>query len=292
MIKSMTGYGRGDSTPEGRTVTVEVRAVNNRYLDCAVKLPRLYLYAEETIKKELQNRVSRGKVEVTVTMSGVGDGVAAVSVNRPLAERYMRALAELREIYGFQDDITLSLLTRFQNVIEVEPLQDDAQQILPHILTALRTALTDFDAMRTAEGARLAQDVFSRAETLEGTLALVEARAPGIVADYRVRLEAKLRELLQREQMDESRIVTEAAVFADKAATDEETVRLHSHLAQLRTLLSAGGAVGRKLDFLIQEFNREVNTIGSKCNDLETTRLVVDMKAEIEKMREQIQNIE
>ncbi|MCD7947470.1 MAG: YicC family protein [Oscillospiraceae bacterium] len=292
MVKSMTGYGRGDSTPEGRTVTVEVRAVNNRYLDCAVKLPRLYLYAEDAIKNEVQENVSRGKVEVIVTMGGGGDGAAAVSVNRPLAESYVQALSQLREMYEFRDDITLSLLTRFPNVIVPEPLQDDAKQMQPYILTALRTALTDFNAMRAAEGARLAQDVLEHAETLAGMLALVEARAPGVVADYRARLEAKLCELLQHEQIDESRIVTEAAIFADKAATDEETVRLHSHLAQLCELLETDGAVGRKLDFLIQEFNREVNTIGSKSNDIETTRLVVDMKAEIEKIREQIQNIE
>ena len=292
MIKSMTGYGRGEATLSGRTITVEIRSVNNRYLDCAIKMPRIYVFAEDAIKSRVQKSISRGKVDVFVTIGQAGAGDVTISVNKSMADGYYAALCELRDTYGLRDDISVSTLTRFQDVLLVEKTQEDLEAVAADLCAVTDLALADFDAMRTREGARLAEDIRSRGETIGALTAYVEERSPGIVADYRARRAAKMAEGLQNSQIDESRILTEAAIFADKVAVDEETVRLRSHLSQLTHMLDQGGAVGRKLDFLIQEFNREANTIGSKCNDIETSRRVVDIKAEIEKIREQVQNIE
>ena len=292
MIKSMTGYGRGEAVLHGRPITVELRSVNNRYLDCTVKLPRIYVFAEDAIKRRVQASISRGKVDVFVTIGPSEEGDARISVNRPVAEGYLNALRELRDSYELRDDISVSLLSRFPDVFLVEKATEDLEMVAADICAVLDLALNDFNAMRVREGEKLAQDVRNRAAAIAELTGKVEERAPGIVADYRARLEAKMQEVLQNTQLDEGRILTEAALFADKVAVDEETVRLRSHLSQLEHMLSEGGAVGRKLDFLIQEFNREANTIGSKCSDIETARYVVDLKGEIEKIREQIQNIE
>ena len=288
----MTGYGRGEANVNGRSITVELRSVNNRYLDCTVKLPRIYVFAEDAVKSRVQSRISRGKVDVFVTIGPSEKGDVAISVNKPMADGYYAALCQLRDSYGLRDDISVSLLSRFPDVFLVEKTQEDVEAMSADICSVLELALADFDAMRSREGEKLYQDVLRRADTIEGLTARVEERSPGIVADYRARLTAKLNEVLQNTQIDESRILTEAAIYADKVAVDEETVRLRSHLSQLEHMLSQGGAMGRKLDFLIQEFNREANTIGSKCSDIETAGYVVDIKAEIEKIREQIQNIE
>lgn len=288
----MTGYGRGEAVKNGRTITVELRSVNNRYLDCTVKLPRIYVFAEDAIKTRVQKRISRGKVDVFVTIGQSETGDVSVSLNKGVADGYYAALCALRDTYSLRDDISVSLLSRFQDVFLVEKSQEDMEAVSNHICAVLNLALDDFDAMRAREGGKLAEDVRSRAVAIGELTAKVEARSPGIVADYRAKLAAKMAEVLQNTQIDESRILTEAAIFADKVAVDEETVRLRSHLDQLAHMLDQGGAVGRKLDFLIQEFNREANTIGSKCSDIETARCVVDIKAEIEKIREQIQNIE
>ena len=292
MIKSMTGYGRGEAVLHGRPITVEVRSVNNRYLDCTVKLPRIYVFAEDAIKAAVQSHISRGKVDVFITIGPSESGDVSISVNRPVADGYYAALCALRDAYGLKDDISVSLMSRFQDVFLVEKTQEDLEAVSADICSVLELALRDFDAMRLREGEKLGQDVLSRAASIEGLVSKVEVRSPGIVADYRARLTAKMTEVLQTTQLDESRILTEAAIYADKVAVDEETVRLRSHLSQLRHLLQQEGAIGRKLDFLIQEFNREANTIGSKCNDIETAGYVVDIKAEIEKIREQIQNME
>lgn len=292
MVKSMTGYGRGEAVRNGRTITVELRSVNNRYLDCTVKLPRIYVFAEDAIKSRVQRSISRGKVDVFVTIGQSEAGDLSVSINQPVADGYYAALCSLRDTYGLQDDISVSLLSRFQDVFLVEKTQEDLESMAADICAVLDLALADFDAMRTHEGEKLTQDVRGRGETIGELTSLIEARSPGIVAEYRAKMVSKMAEVLQNTQIDESRILTEAAIFADKVAVDEETVRLRSHLDQLGHMLDQGGAVGRKLDFLIQEFNREANTIGSKCNDIETARYVVDIKAEIEKIREQIQNIE
>ena len=294
MVKSMTGYGRGDQSFEGHQVTVELRSVNNRYLDCTVKMPRAYIFAEDAMKARVQSAVGRGKVDVFVTMVRSGGDELVVTVNEELAKSYLDALKRLHALGGgrVKKDFKATELARFPDVLTVEKQEEDLELVKERLLAVLDLALVDFNSMREREGERLAADILSRAETVETLLGEVEELSPQTVADYRARLEGKMREVLQNTQIDEGRLLTEAAIFADKVAVDEETVRLHSHLGQLRELLSTGGAVGRKLDFLIQEFNRETNTIGSKCSDLEVTRRVVDMKAEIEKIREQVQNLE
>ncbi len=294
MVKSMTGYGRGEKSLDGITMTVELRAVNNRYLDCTVKMPRSYIFAEDAIKERVQSKVARGKVDVFVTVAHTGGDELTVTVNESLAGAYIDALEQLwKQGRGFvRNEYYATDLARFPDVLTVEKQEEDKDKVKALMLEALELALEDFDSMRIREGARLADDVLARADAIEALLALVEQRSPQTVSDYRARLEEKMREILQNVQIDQGRLLTEAAIFADKVAVDEETVRLHSHLSQLRELLGKGGAVGRKLDFLIQEFNREANTIGSKCSDLEITRHVVDIKAEIEKIREQIQNLE
>ena len=292
MLKSMTGYGRAERTLDGRTVTVELRSVNNRYLDCNVRMPRLYLFAEEGFKAQVQKTISRGKVDVFITLEGAGTQALAVSVNRPVADGYYAALRELAELYGLNGDIPISLLSRFPDVLLAEKAEEDADQTAQEISAALTQALLDFDQMRTREGAKLEEDILSRAARIEELVEEVKSRSPETVSEYRARLEERMNEVLANLQLDPARILTEAAIFADKVAVDEETVRLTSHIAQLREMLSQGGAIGRKLDFLIQEFNREANTIGSKCSDIEIAGLVVEMKAEIEKIREQVQNVE
>ena len=292
MVKSMTGYGRAEDTLNGCTITVELRSVNNRYLDCNVRMPRLYLFAEETIKSRVQNTISRGKVDVFVTLDSTGGEQVQVSVNQPLADGYYAALTQLAERYGLSKDISVSLLSRFPDVLLAEKAEEDVEQRAQDICSVLDRALADFDQMRTREGARLEADVLSRAARIEELVGKVEERSPQTVAEYRAKLEARMNEVLSNTQLDPARILTEAAIFADKVAVDEETVRLRSHIGQLRHMLEQGGATGRKLDFLIQEFNREANTIGSKCSDIEIARYVVDIKAEIEKIREQVQNIE
>jgi len=288
----MTGYGRAEDTLNGCTITVELRSVNNRYLDCNVRMPRLYLFAEETIKSRVQNTISRGKVDVFVTLDSTGGEQVQVSVNQPLADGYYAALTQLAERYGLSKDISVSLLSRFPDVLLAEKTEEDVEQRAQDICSVLDRALADFDQMRTREGARLEADVLSRAARIEELVGKVEERSPQTVAEYRAKLEARMNEVLSNTQLDPARILTEAAIFADKVAVDEETVRLRSHIGQLRHMLEQGGATGRKLDFLIQEFNREANTIGSKCSDIDIARHVVDIKAEIEKIREQVQNIE
>ena len=292
MVKSMTGYGRAEETVNGCTITVELRSVNNRYLDCNVRIPRLYLFAEDAVKSRVQNVISRGKVDVFVTLDNGGTEKVQVSVNKPAAEGYYAALTELARTYGLSEDISVSLLSRFPDVLLAEKAEEDVEQMARDICSVLDRALADFDQMRAREGERLQADILSRAAVIEEKVALVEERSPQTVSEYRSKLEARMSEVLANTQLDPARILTEAAIFADKIAVDEETVRLRSHIGQLRDMLAKGGATGRKLDFLIQEFNREANTIGSKCSDLEIARHVVDIKAEIEKIREQVQNIE
>ena len=292
MLKSMTGYGRGEAVLDQRSIVAEVRAVNNRYLDCSVRLPRLYAFAEDAVRSRVQSRVTRGKVDVYLTIDSAGADAGTVRVNEETAAGYYDALIQLRDRFELKDDITVSLLSRFPEVLTVEKPAVDVEAAVEDICRVVDLALDDFDGMRRREGDRLARDILSRADTIEALAKQVEARSPETVREYRVRLEEKMREVLASTQIDEARLLTEAAIFADKVAVDEETVRLSSHLAQLRQMLSQGGAVGRKLDFLIQEFNREANTIGSKCCDLDISRLVVDIKGEIEKIREQVQNIE
>ena len=292
MIRSMTGYGRGEQVLHDRTITIEVRAVNNRYLDCSVKIPRVYVFAEDAIKSQVQKEVGRGKVDVFVTIDSSAADKVDVQLNRPVADGYYAALTQMRDTYGLRDDISVSLLSRFPDVFLVEKDQGDAEVIAGDIVQVLSGVLDDFNAMREREGQALAADIHEKAGTIRTLLAEVEERSPATVTEYREKLRQRMEEVLAATQIDESRILTEAAIFADKVAVDEETVRLRSHLSQLDEMLARGGPIGRKLDFLIQEFNREANTIGSKCSDVEMARLVVEIKGEIEKIREQVQNIE
>ena len=292
MVKSMTGYGRAEGTFDGCTITVELRSVNNRYLDCNVRIPRLYLFAEDAIKSRVQKTISRGKVDVFVTLDSTGADKVQVSVNKPVADGYYAALKQLSEEYGLSGEISVSLLSRFPEVLLAEKAEEDVEKMAEDVCSVLDRALADFDQMRAREGERLKEDILARASLIEDKVSLVEERSPKTVAEYRAKLEARMNEVLSNTQLDPARILTEAAIFADKVAVDEETVRLRSHIGQLREMLAKGGATGRKLDFLIQEFNREANTIGSKCSDLEISAQVVDIKAEIEKIREQVQNIE
>ncbi len=293
MIKSMTGYGRAVETVNGREFTVELRSVNNRYLDCAVKMPRSLSFAEDAVKQAVKQSVSRGKVDVFITVKSETAADTTVSLNKPVVEGYLAAMQQMVQCYeGVHDDISVSVLARLPEVFTVEKPEVDEQALQADLLSVVSKALAAYDAMRTAEGQALDADLRSRGNTILALVAQVEAGNAQTVIDYRTRLENKLKEVLANTAIDESRILTEAAIFADKVAVDEETVRLRSHLDQMNTMLTAGGAIGRKLDFLLQEMNRESNTIGSKCTDVRLARIVVDIKAELEKIREQTQNIE
>ena len=292
MVKSMTGYGRARETLNGRDITVEVRSVNNRYLDCTVKVPRAYIFVEDAVKSRVQKAVSRGKVDVFITIDATAADETVVAVNEPLARGYYQALTQLKDMFSLQDDLTAATLARFPDVLSVTKAEEDLESVAADICAVLDDALTAYNAMRTTEGGKLSEDIAGRAATIEAVVGKVEERSPQTVAAYREKLLFRMQEVLQSTAVDESRILTEAAIFADKIAVDEETVRLRSHIAQLRTMLQSEQPIGRKLDFLIQEVNRECNTIGSKCNDLTIAQDVVNMKAEVEKIREQVQNIE
>ena len=292
MIKSMTGYGRAVATVGGREFTVELRSVNNRYLDCTVKLPRALSFTEDAVKQAVKASVSRGKVDVFVTMKSENADDTTITLNKTVLEGYLAAMRQMVSEFEVRDDISVSTVSRLPEVFSVEKPQVDEQQLQKDLLEVVGQALAGYDAMRCKEGQALDADLRSRGNTILELVAQVEAGNAQTVIDYRARLEAKLKEVLESTNIDESRILTEAAIFADKVAVDEETVRLRSHLAQMNEMLTNGGAVGRKLDFLLQEMNREANTIGSKCTDVRLARIVVDIKAELEKIREQTQNIE
>ena len=290
MIRSMTGYGRARRVLNRREITVEVRAVNNRYLDCTVKAPHLYLFAEDALKKTVQRAVSRGKVDVFVSVDASAADTVKAKVNRELAEQYAAALRELSELTG--TDLTGQLLTRFPDALTVTKDETDAESVTADLCATLEEALDAFQSMRRTEGGKLAEDIRARLDTVERLTGEVEKRSPETVREYREKLSRRMQEVLQDTSIDEQRILMEAALYADKVAVDEETVRLRSHVSQLRGMLDADTPQGRRMDFLIQELNREANTIGSKCTDTAIARIVVDLKAEIEKIREQTQNIE
>ena len=292
LIKSMTGYGRAVETVNGREFTVELRSVNNRYLDCSVRLPRILSFGEDAVKQAVKASVSRGKVDVFISLRTEAGEEVQVSLNKSVLEGYLNAMRQMVSDFGVTDDISVSAVSRLPEVFSIEKPQVDEEQLLEDLMGVVAKALEGYDAMRCTEGQALDWDLRSRGETILQLVAQVEQGNAQTVLDYRARLEAKLREVLENTAIDESRILTEAAIFADKVAVDEETVRLRSHLKQMNAMLDGGGAVGRKLDFLLQEMNREANTIGSKCTDVKLARIVVDIKAELEKIREQTQNIE
>ena len=288
----MTGYGRAVETVNGREFTVELRSVNNRYLDCSVRLPRMVSFAEDAVKQAVKASVSRGKVDVFISVRSEAGDEVVVNLNKAVLESYLTAMRQMVADYGVQDDISVSAVSRLPEVFTMEKPQVDEEQLQKDLLQVVAKALEGYDAMRCMEGAALDKDLRSRGQTILDLVAQVEAGNRQTVIDYRAKLEAKLKEVLANTSIDEGRILTEAAIFADKVAVDEETVRLRSHLQQMNNMLTGGGAIGRKLDFLLQEMNREANTIGSKCTDVRLARIVVDIKAELEKIREQTQNIE
>ena len=292
MIKSMTGYGSAKGTVEELEITVELKSVNNRYLDTSVRMPRSFIFVEDAVKAAVQSHISRGKVDVFISVDSSEAGDMTVKVNEALLKGYIEALSHIAEEYSIPNDISAMSVSRFPDVLSVEKMDMDADAISAGIIAITEKALEDFDSMRLREGEKLREDVLNRLETIDALVSQVEEKAPETVVEYRKRLEQKMAEVLGTAGIDENRILAEAAVFADHIAVDEETVRLRSHMSQLKTMVNGNSPTGRKIDFLIQEFNREANTIGSKCQSSDIAHTVVDLKSEIEKIREQIQNIE
>lgn len=292
MIKSMTGFGRGHEILGGRDITVEIRAVNHRYYEFGCRIPRSMGFMEEKLKSLLNGRINRGKVEVSLLIYNVDAPDEKISINKEVVKDYIDALRSVKDEFELRDDLSLSHVMRIPDAFTVVKTEADEDQLWADVKQVAEQALERFISMRETEGERMKADILSRLETIEGWVSIIEERSPVIVEEYRKRLFDKMSEVLNSSNIDENRILLEAGIFSEKTAVDEETVRLRSHIAQFRELLAGNEAVGRKLDFLIQEMNRETNTIGSKVQDIEVTKIVVDQKSEIEKIREQIQNIE
>ena len=292
MVLSMTGYGRAEQERSGRDITVEIKSVNSRYFEYTSRMPRSFAFLDDKLKKLVNATISRGKTELALTVVNVGAPEASISVNLDLAKGYLDAIGEMSSALGVENDVTAGTLTRFSDIFTTRKAETDEEQLWADVKAVAEAAVENFVAMRAAEGEKLRADILSRLVYLEQAVGEIEQTSAERVQKYTEKLYAKLKALLEDTNIDEARILTEAAIFADKTAVDEETVRLRSHLSQLEDMLEQGGAVGRKLDFLIQEFNREANTIGSKCSDVALSRVVVELKGEIEKIREQVQNIE
>ena len=292
MIKSMTGYGRGQFVGERRDITVEVKSVNHRDFDASIRTPRGCAFLEEMVKAKLQESIGRGKIDVFITLDTSKCTETNVSLSEPMVNTYLEIARTLESNFGVQNDLTATSVMRLPDVLTVTKEETDEEELACEVITALEEAIKGHVAMAEKEGARLVEDIFLRLENIEKLVDKIEVRSPECVTEYREKLTARMNEVLESANIEPQRILTEAAIFADKIAVTEEIVRLRSHIAQMRDMLKNGGAVGRKLDFLIQEFNREANTTGSKANDVQMAQLVVDLKAEIEKIREQIQNIE
>ncbi len=292
MVSSMTGYGRGETVKENISVVVELRSVNHRYFEFSCRVPRGYVFLEDKLKTFCQQRITRGKVDLFLTLDVTASDNVVVEINHSLASGYVNAIKELSETYEINDGFSAVTLARFPDIFTVKSQAIDEDTVWSVVEEATSVALDGFAAMRAKEGKKLYDDVKSRVETILEKVAFVEERSPETVKAYREKLETRIREMLADATVDEGRLLTETAIFADKVAVAEETVRLRSHIKQLMELLESNIAVGRKLDFIVQEMNREANTIGSKAQDIEIAHTVVDIKAEIEKIREQIQNIE
>ena len=292
MIKSMTGYGGAKNADTGNEFSVELRSVNNRYLDTSVRMPRGFLFAEDAVKSAVQSHISRGKVDVFVNVATAAGSDITITVNDSLAAAYKAAIDHIGEKLGIDPAVSAYQIAKLSEVLTLDKNELDKEEALSRLLSVTEAALADFDAMRIREGEKLYDDISSRLDAIEKNVAFVEQRSPKTVSEYRERLTRKMQEVLENAQLDESRILTEAALYADRIAVDEETVRLRSHISQMRDMLKSSVPVGRKLDFIVQELNRETNTIGSKCNDGEITKVVLETKSEIEKIREQVQNIE
>lgn len=292
MIKSMTGYGRCEHIDENRKIVIDIRSVNHRYCDITVKVPRAYGYLEEKIKEFMSGEISRGKVEIFVYIENYTNDDKVITLDHVLSENYYNVLKELKETYNLKNEIGLSDLSRFSDIFITRQQEEDKDKVWELVSSCLKTAVEDFVAMRLREGERLRANLAARAEAIQGMIAEIETRTPQIVAEYSQKLKDRMTELLGNFQIDESRLLTEVGIMADRVCIDEELVRLKSHFTELEKILALSEPVGRKLDFLVQEINRETNTIGSKANDFGIAKNVVEIKSEIEKLREQIQNIE
>lgn len=292
MIKSMTGFGRAQETVDGMTVTVELKSVNHRYFEFTAKVPRTYGFLEEKLKSFLNARVSRGKMECYVSIENLEESDMEVVVNPSLAKGYVDALRTLSETFGLKEDYSAISIAKFPDVLTLRKAPADEEKVWNAVQKVTELAVERFVTMRETEGEKLRADILSKADTILEHVAFVESRSPQTVREYHEKLRQRMEELLENTQVDEQRLLTEAAIFADKVAVDEETVRLRSHISQLREFLNADEPIGRKLDFLVQEMNRESNTIGSKAQDVEIAKRVIAIKAEVEKIREQVQNIE
>lgn len=292
MIKSMTGYGGVKLTAAEIEFSVELKSVNNRYLDTSVRMPRVYLFCEDTVKSAVSGHITRGKVDVFISAQSLAQDNMRVVVNEGLAAGYKAAVDRIADILGVESSISAYQIAQFPDVLTADKNEADKEKVQEALLEALEAALRDFDSMRVREGAKLETDISEKLDKIEKLVSFIEERSPQTVEEYREKLTRRMQEVLETTQIDEDRIITEAAIYADHISVDEETVRLRSHISQMRTLLAGGSPVGRKLDFLVQELNRETNTIGSKCNNSDITKAVLDIKSEIEKIREQVQNIE
>ena len=292
MIYSMTGYGTAKGKIEDLDVTIELKSVNNRYLDTSVRVPRGFVFLEDKIKSTIQSKLSRGKIDVFVTIDSSSSEDLIVRINEPLARGYIEALKSLSEEFELSNNVDAVTISRFPDVLSLEKKEMDMDAVSAGIQELTLAAVADFDRMRAIEGEKLQLDLYEKIYCIESLLEKIEEEAPKTVEDYQNRLLQKMKDVLEDSSVDENRIIQEAAIYADHIAINEETVRLHSHIAQLKMMIEQGSPIGRKMDFLIQEFNREANTIGSKCQNSEVAHYVVDMKSEIEKMREQVQNIE
>ena len=295
MIRSMTGYGRGGRVMFDRKITVEIKSVNHRYNDLSIKMPRILNPFEDDIRKLFAKTITRGKVDVYINVDSFSSDDVIISLNKPLADAYAEKLKEIKQLYNTYDDVSLSLISRFPDIVSIEKNDESekaSEEIYETLFCALDDAVVMFNEMRAREGAALEADLLQKISCLSETAAKVQKRSPGVVAEYREKLLARMTEVLADTNIDETRILTEAAIFADKSCIDEELTRLSIHLSQFREIIKEGGAVGKKLDFLIQEINREINTTGSKSNDIAITKHVIEMKSESEKIREQVQNIE
>lgn len=292
MIKSMTGFGRAVKEIDGYVITVELKSVNHRYFEFSSRIPRQYGFLDEKLKSYVNTRVSRGKVECFVTIDALNTDSADVVVNNTLADAYVKALKNIAATYDLKEDFGASTISRFQDVLVVRKAEEDEDKLWSYVKEVTDEAIDKFIAMRTTEGAKMRDDVYSRGQFILECVSFIEERSPQTVKEYNEKLVERVHEIIGDVSLDEARIIQEVAIYADKVAVAEETVRLRSHIDQLNTFINSDEPVGRKMDFLVQEINRETNTIGSKANDVDIARKVVDIKAEVEKIREQIQNIE
>lgn len=291
MIKSMTGFGRAESTVSGFNIKVQIKSVNHRYGDFTIRLPRVYGFLEDFIRNKMSSSISRGKVEAIIGIENVENNDVKITLNKAVALGYINALTELEE-FNVKNDISMSTLSRFSDIFTVENEEADEEVIKSAVSEVLSLAISEFDTMRLCEGERMQADILSRLEYIGKAVEYIEEKAVETVSDYKAKLESKIREVLEDRAIDDDRVLTECAIFADKIATEEETVRLKSHIVEFKNTLKMGKNIGKKLDFIIQEMNRETNTIGSKACNIDISKKVVDIKAEIEKIREQVQNIE